>query len=611
MDDASPPKVHRIGGREWSRTKEKARKAVEEVAHELLELYAARSASRGFAFSPDTRWQREMESAFLFEDTPDQRQATEAVKNDMESIRPMDRLVCGDVGYGKTEVAIRAAFKAVQDGRQVAVLVPTTILAEQHMNSFSERLAGFPVRIEALSRFRTPKEQAGVLKGLKDGSIDVVIGTHRLLSQDVEFHNLGLMVVDEEQRFGVKHKERLKQMKTMVDVLTLTATPIPRTLQFSLLGIRDMTLIQTPPRDRQPIITHVLPWSDAVIEDAIRREMDRGGQVFLVHNRIETIHTLAERVRKLVPDARIEVAHGQMREKELEEIMRRFVTGEVDILAATSIIESGLDVPNANTLIVDRADQFGLAQLYQIRGRVGRSHHRAYCYLLIPEDVSEDAEKRLRVLEHYTELGSGFGIALKDLELRGAGNILGSAQSGFVQAVGFDTYMRLLDQAVKQLKGEAGTAAHARTEVSVDGAAYIPDEYIPDEAQKLHLYRRLSTIETIEELDRLRHEFRDRYGPVPTEADTLLQTSALRLLGTELGVERILVRFWDARLNFRSGVVPRMAALQRVFGEYQLEVELQRTFPLSLTLHRRGPEPVATMLIAALRALTRDHSVAA
>jgi len=611
MDDASPPKVHRIGGREWSRTKEKARKAVEEVAHELLELYAARSASRGFAFSPDTRWQREMESAFLFEDTPDQRQATEAVKNDMESIRPMDRLVCGDVGYGKTEVAIRAAFKAVQDGRQVAVLVPTTILAEQHMNSFSERLAGFPVRIEALSRFRTPKEQAGVLKGLKDGSIDVVIGTHRLLSQDVEFHNLGLMVVDEEQRFGVKHKERLKQMKTMVDVLTLTATPIPRTLQFSLLGIRDMTLIQTPPRDRQPIITHVLPWSDAVIEDAIRREMDRGGQVFLVHNRIETIHTLAERVRKLVPDARIEVAHGQMREKELEEIMRRFVTGEVDILAATSIIESGLDVPNANTLIVDRADQFGLAQLYQIRGRVGRSHHRAYCYLLIPEDVSEDAEKRLRVLEHYTELGSGFGIALKDLELRGAGNILGSAQSGFVQAVGFDTYMRLLDQAVKQLKGEAGAAAHARTEVSVDGAAYIPDEYIPDEAQKLHLYRRLSTIETIEELDRLRHEFRDRYGPVPTEADTLLQTSALRLLGTELGVERILVRFWDARLNFRSGVVPRMAALQRVFGEYQLEVELQRTFPLSLTLHRRGPEPVATMLIAALRALTRDHSVAA
>jgi transcription-repair coupling factor (superfamily II helicase) len=611
-DDSVPPRVHKIGGREWSRTRDKARKAVEEMAAELLELYAAREASRGHAFSPDTRWQREMESAFLFEDTPDQRQATEAVKSDMEAARPMDRLVCGDVGYGKTEIAIRAAFKAVQDGRQVAVLVPTTILAEQHLNSFSERLAGFPVKIEALSRFRTAREQSEVLNAVKDGSVDIVIGTHRLLSEDVEFHNLGLLVVDEEQRFGVKHKERLKRLKRTVDVLTLTATPIPRTLQFSLLGIRDMTLIQTPPRDRQPIITHVLPWSDAVIEDAIRRELDRGGQVFLVHNRIETIHTLAERVRKLVPDARIEVGHGQMREKELEEIMRRFVAGELDILAATSIIESGLDVPNANTLIVDRADQFGLAQLYQIRGRVGRSHHRAYCYLLIPEDVSEDAEKRLRVLEHYTELGSGFGIALKDLELRGAGNILGAAQSGFVHAVGFDTYMRLLDQAVRQLKGEEGaTTSFARTEVSVDGASYIPDDYVPDESQKLHFYRRLSTIETIEEVDRLRREFRDRFGALPDEVETLLQTAALRLLGTELGLERILVRFWDARLTFRSGVVPGMAALQRAFGDYQLEVELQRTFPLSLTLHRRGPEPVATMLIAALRALTSGRSAAA
>src|SRR5690606_17757108 len=354
----------------------------------------------------------------------------------------------------KTEVAIRAAFKAVQDGRQVAVLVPTTILAEQHLNTFTERLAGFPVRIEALSRFRTPREQADVVRRLKEGTIDIVIGTHRLLSPDVRFKDIGLLVVDEEQRFGVKHKERLKQLKRTVDVLTLTATPIPRTLQFSLLGIRDMTLIQTPPRDRQPIITHVLPWSDAVIEDAIQRELDRGGQVFFVHNRIETIHTLAARIQKLIPNARLAVGHGQMREKELEEIMRGFVAGEVDVLVATSIIESGLDVPNANTLIVDRADQFGLAQLYQIRGRVGRSHHRAYCYLLIPDNVSEDAEKRLRVLEHYTELGSGFGIALKDLELRGAGNILGAAQSGFVHTVGFDTYMRLLDQAVKQMKGE-------------------------------------------------------------------------------------------------------------------------------------------------------------
>jgi transcription-repair coupling factor (superfamily II helicase) len=611
VDEGSPPKVHKIGGREWTRTKEKTRKAIEEMAAELLELYAAREASQGFAFSADTRWQREMESAFLFEDTPDQRQATEAVKTDMESIRPMDRLVCGDVGYGKTEVAIRAAFKAVQDGRQVAVLVPTTILAEQHLNSFAERLAGFPIRIEALSRFRTAKEQGEVLRMLREGEVDIIIGTHRLLSQDVEFKDLGLLVIDEEQRFGVKHKERLKQLRRSVDVLTLTATPIPRTLQFSLLGIRDMTLIKTPPRDRQPIITHVLPWSDAVIEDAIQREMDRGGQVFVVHNRIETIRTLAERIQKLLPDARIAVGHGQMRERELEEIMRRFVAGEVDILVATSIIESGLDVPNANTLIVDRADQFGLAQLYQIRGRVGRSHHRAYCYLLIPENVSEDAEKRLRVLEHYTELGSGFGIALKDLELRGAGNILGAAQSGFVHAVGFDTYMRLLDQTIRQMKGEPGAQSHPRPEISVDGAAYIPDDYVPDESQKLHLYRRISTLETMEALDQLRREFRDRYGPLPEEVETLLQTAALRLLGTELGLERILVRFWDARLNFRSGVVPRIAALQRAFGEYQLEVELQRPFPLSLTLHRRGPEPVPAMLIAALRGLTRDRSAAA
>jgi len=610
-DDADPPRVHRIGGKEWSRAKEKTRKAIEEMAAELLELYAAREAAEGFAFSADTRWQREMESAFLFEDTPDQRQATEAVKTDMESQRPMDRLVCGDVGYGKTEVAIRAAFKAVQDGRQVAVLVPTTILAEQHLRSFSERLAGFPVRIEALSRFRTAAEQAAVLRGLKEGTIDIVIGTHRLLSRDVEFNRLGLLVVDEEQRFGVKHKERMKQLRRTVDVLTLTATPIPRTLQFSLLGIRDMTLIQTAPRDRQPIITHVLPWSDAVIEDAVRRELDRGGQVFMVHNRIDTIHSLAHRLQKLMPDARIAVGHGQMKEKELEEIMRRFVDGQVDILVATSIIESGLDVPNANTLIVDRADQFGLAQLYQIRGRVGRSHHRAYCYLLIPENVSEDAEKRLRVLEHYTELGSGFGIALKDLELRGAGNILGAAQSGFVQAVGFDTYMRLLEQAVKQLKGEVAGTSHPRAEVSVDGAAFIPDEYVPDEAQKLHLYRRLSTLEALDEVDALRREFRDRYGAVPAEVETLLLTAALRLVGTELGLERILVRPWDARLNFRSGVVPGMAAMQRTFSEFQLEVELQRTFPLSLTLHRRGPEPVAAMLLRALRSLTRAHSAAA
>jgi transcription-repair coupling factor (superfamily II helicase) len=610
-DEADPPRVHRIGGKDWSRTKRKTQQAIEAMTAELLELYAIREASVGYAFAPDTRWQREMESSFLFDDTPDQRQATEDVKRDMESPRPMDRLICGDVGYGKTEIAIRAAFKAVQEGKQVAVLVPTTILAEQHLRSFSERLASFPVRIESLSRFRSAKEQREVLAKLQRGEVDIIIGTHRLLSPDVAFKEIGLLVVDEEQRFGVKHKERLKQLKQMVDVLTLTATPIPRTLHFSLLGVRDMTLIQTPPRDRQPIITHVLPWSDAVLEDAIRRELDRGGQVFFVHNRVETIATLALRVSRLVPDARIEVAHGQMKERELDDIMRRFVSGEVNVLVATSIIESGLDVPNANTLIVDRADQFGLSQLYQIRGRVGRSHHRAYCYLVIPENVSEDAEKRLRVLEHYTELGSGYGIALKDLELRGAGNILGAEQSGFVYAVGFDTYMRLLEQTIRQIKGDGGAKEHPLTEVSVDGAALIPDEYVADEAQKLHLYRRLAAVEEVDAVDALRRELRDRYGKIPEEVETLLATRALRLLGAELGIERILARPWDARINFRSGVMPRIAALQHVFAERQFEVELVRPLPLSIILHRRGPEEVTSMLISALRTLTREKSLAA
>jgi transcription-repair coupling factor (superfamily II helicase) len=610
-DDGPPPRVHKIGGRDWSRAKQRTKKAIEEMTVELLELYAARSAEEGYAYPPDTRWQKEMESAFLFEDTPDQRQATQDVKRDMESPRPMDRLICGDVGYGKTEVAIRAAFKAVQDGRQVAVLVPTTILAEQHLHTFSERLADFPVHIEALSRFRTAREQAEVLRRLEEGAVDILIGTHRLLSPDVKFRNVGLIVVDEEQRFGVKHKEALKQLRRTVDVLTLTATPIPRTLHFSMLGLRDMTLIQTPPRDRQPVITHVLPWTDAIIEDAVRRELDRGGQVFFVHNRVETIATIAERVRSLVGDARVAVAHGQMREKELEAVMTRFLDGEVDVLVATAIIESGLDVPRANTLIVNRADQFGLAQLYQIRGRVGRSHHRAYCYLLVPDGIPEDAEKRLRVLEHYTELGSGYRIALKDLELRGAGNILGSHQSGFVHAVGLDTYLRLVEETVRQLKSGGAAPARRAADVSVDGAALIPDDYVADEAQKLHFYRRLSREETAEGIEAVRRELRDRYGPLPEAVETLLGTAALRRLGEELGIERVLVRPWDVRINFRSGTVPRMALLQRTLSSWQFAVEVRRPLPLSLTLTRHGAEPILPTLVAALRELARDPERAA
>jgi transcription-repair coupling factor (superfamily II helicase) len=610
-EDATPPKVHRIGGKDWSRAKTRTQKAIQEMTAELLELYAARQAEQGYSYAPDTRWQREMESAFLFEDTPDQRQATEDVKRDMESPRPMDRLICGDVGYGKTEIAIRAAFKAVQDGKQVAVLVPTTILAEQHLHTFSERLADFPVKIEALSRFRTAREQTKVLERLAAGDVDIIVGTHRVLSPDVKFHDLGLIVVDEEQRFGVKHKEWLKQLRRTVDVLTLTATPIPRTLHFSLLGLRDMTLIQTPPRDRQPVITHVLPWTDAILEDAIRREIDRGGQVFFVHNRVETIGAVAQKVQKLVPDAAIGVAHGQMREKELEHVMTSFIEGELDVLVATAIIESGLDVPRANTLIVNRADYFGLSQLYQIRGRVGRSHHRAYCYLLVPDEIQEDAEKRLRVLEHYTELGSGYRIALKDLELRGAGNILGQQQSGFVHAVGLDTYLRLLEDTIKQMKGGGQTPVKKLAEASVDGTALLPDWYVPDEAQKLNFYRRLSREESLQGIDAVRRELRDRYGPLPEEAETLLGTAALRLLGAELGIERILVRPWDVRINFRQGVVPRMQSLQRALQAWQFAVEVRRPLPLSLTLTRHGTEPILGTLVSALRELAADPSRAA
>jgi transcription-repair coupling factor (superfamily II helicase) len=613
QDGQTPaPRVHKIGGKAWKTLRGKTEKAIREMATELLELYAARQMAEGFAFSPDTRWQKEMESSFLYEDTPDQRQATADVKRDMESRRPMDRLLCGDVGYGKTEVAIRAAFKAVQDGKQVAVLAPTTILVEQHLHTFRQRLADYPVRIEALSRFRTGKEQERILLAVAAGEADIVIGTHRLLEPDVAFKDLGLLIVDEEQRFGVKHKERFKELRKNIDVLTLTATPIPRTLHLSIAGLRDITLIQTPPRDRMPVITHVLPWTDEVIEDAIRRELDRGGQVYVVHNRVQSIETVADRVRRLVPEATIAVAHGQLPASELDEVMTRFIEGEVRILVTTAIIENGLDVPTANTLIVDRADHFGLAQLYQLRGRVGRSHHRAYCYLVVPDDITEEAEKRLRILEHFTELGSGYAIALKDLELRGAGNILGSEQSGFVHAVGLETYTRLLEDTIRRLRNEkSGEEAYPVPEVSLEGAAYLPDEYVPEPSQKLHLYRRLSRLEDPRQVVALRAELRDRFGPPPPEVERLLATVALRLLGARLGVERILVRGDEARVNFRDGVSPRMAALQGAFRDQQLEVEVRRAMPLSLVLRRYGAQPVVETLINALELLGADRARAA
>lgn len=610
-ESAAPPAVHRIGGKRWKTLKRKTSEAIETMTVELLQLYAKRESAVGFAFSPDTVWQKEMESSFLYEDTPDQRTATEAAKRDMESTRPMDRLICGDVGYGKTEIAIRAAFKAVQDGKQVAVLAPTTVLVEQHRHTFAERLADYPVHVRALSRFRTPASQKKILTGLANGEVDIVVGTHRLLSPDVEFTDLGLLIVDEEQRFGVRHKERLKQLRASVDVLTLTATPIPRTLHLSLVGLRDLSLIRTPPRDRMPVITHVVPWSDQILAEALLRELDRGGQSFVLHNLVSTIHGAAERIRTLVPEARIGTAHGQMKPRDLDRVMRDFVDGEIDILVCSSIIENGLDVPNANTLIVNRAEHFGLSQLYQIRGRVGRSDRRAFCYLIAPAELSDEAERRLRVLEHHTELGSGYSVALRDMELRGAGNLLGGEQSGFAHSIGIDAYMRLLEQTVKRLQGEEEGREFPDPDVSIAGSAYLPDTYISDSGQKLHLYQRLSKLSRIAGVASLREELADRFGAPPIHVEHLLDGAALRILGRRIGVERILVGRSEARVNFRATVVPRLSVLERPLQEHSVDVEVRRMTPLSLVLHQAGPDSLVSTLILALTTLIEARDEAA
>ena len=608
--DAEPPNVHRIGGRQWKTLRRRTEAAIEQMTAELLHLYARRETAERPPYAPDSRWQKEMESSFLYEDTPDQRRATEDVKRDMESTRPMDRLICGDVGYGKTEIAMRAAFKAVQDGKQVAVLAPTTILVEQHRHTFEERLADYPVKVAALSRFRSARESRELLERLSGGDVDIVIGTHRLLSQDVEFRDLGLLVVDEEQRFGVKHKERLKEFRASVDILTLTATPIPRTLYLSLSRIRDLTLIRTPPRDRMPILTHVVPWSDHMVAEAIARELDRGGQAFFLHNRVETIESAADRVEKLAPAASVDVAHGQMTPRELDDVMTRFVEGRVDVLLCSAIIENGLDVPNANTLIVDHAEHFGLSQLYQIRGRVGRSDRRAYCYLITPPNLSDEAERRLKVLEHYTELGSGYSVALKDLELRGAGNLLGADQSGFAHAVGLDVYLRLLERTVEKLREKGDDEEHEEPDVALSGSAFLPDGYISDPGQKLHLYRRLSRIGQHAEVEGLRQELADRFGPLPPEVERLLDQATLRLLGRSLGIERIIIRDRAARITFRPGVVPRLTTLESPLRDRQVEVEVRRMTPLSLELRQVGPLTLTGTLVKALAALLEGKAAA-
>ncbi len=543
------PALSRLGGADWEKTRSRVRRAVQEIAQELVVLYRRRLATPGHAFAPDTPWQREVEEAFPFEETPDQAVAIDEVKADMERPVPMDRLVCGDVGYGKTEVAVRAAFKAVQDGKQAAVLVPTTLLANQHGLTFRERFANYPVRVEVLSRFLTARDQAAVVAGLGEGSVDVVIGTHRLLSDDVRFRDLGLLVIDEEQRFGVQHKERIKALRTDVDVLTLTATPIPRTLEMSLTGIRDLSLVNTPPEDRQPIHTYVGEYEDRAVAEAIRRELLREGQAFFVHNRVRDIEYTAEHVRELVPEARVAVAHGQMDEGRLERVVLDFWERETDVLVCTTIIESGLDIPTVNTLVVDRSDLLGLAQMYQLRGRVGRRGQRAYAYLLHPADraLTEEAYERLKTIGEFTDLGSGFKIAMRDLEIRGAGNLLGGEQSGHIAAVGFDLYCQMVTEAVGELTGEAPPApVEVTIDVPVD--AHLPRDYVTRDDVRMEAYRRLAAVTTPGDVDDIRAEWVDRYGPPPPPAEALLEVARLRAECVRVGIRSVSVQRGTARI---------------------------------------------------------------
>lgn len=640
------PALSRLGTADWERVKRRVKAAVEALARELLDLYAARQLAERPPYGPDTLWQRELEEAFPYIETDDQLQAIDEVKRDLELPRPMDRLICGDVGYGKTEVAIRAAFKVIQEGRQVAVLVPTTVLAQQHFDTFRKRMAAFPVTIEMLSRFRSPREQKAILERLRSGAIDILIGTHRLLSRDVQFHQLGLVIVDEEQRFGVRHKERLKQLRTDVDVLTLTATPIPRTLHMAMAGLRDLSVIDTPPEDRVPIKTYVMPWDDQLVREAIRREIGRGGQVYVVHNRVQTIYSFAARLQELVPEARLLIGHGQLEEHELERVMLQFFEGQADVLVCTTIIESGLDVPRANTIIIDDATNFGLAQLYQLRGRVGRSTQRAYAYLLYHPGrrMSGEAQQRLEAIQEATELGAGFRIAMRDLEIRGAGNLLGPEQAGHIGAVGFDLYTRLLAQAVEQQRAEqarllktvrreqaakrlqqseqlrrAAVAATAAMRgeggpitpiplVSIDLplTAYLPGDYISDDTLRLRVYQKLAQATTPQEIRFLRAELRDRFGPLPTPAEHLLLWLQVKALALRAGVPVIATVEDEISVRLPDRPFDR-AALQRQVADQPVRIGPQFARIDRRAAGERWPE----LLIALLEALGRGAPVPA
>jgi len=571
--DGVAPVLDKMGGKSWERIKKRVKESVAQIANDLLKLYAKRKINKGWRFSPSDRNYSEFEHGFPYEETTDQQKAINDVLCDMEKSTPMDRLICGDVGYGKTEVALRAAFKAVNDNKQVAMLVPTTVLAEQHYATFSERFERYPVKVACLSRFRTPKEQREILAGLNNGTTDIVIGTHRLIQKDVVFNDLGLLVLDEEQRFGVTHKEKLKKFKSTVDVLALTATPIPRTLHMSLMGVRDISIISTPPEQRQAVITYISEFDDAIIASAVRKELKRKGQIFFIHNNIHSIWAIAEKLQKLTPEVRLDVAHGRLSEKELEKVMLRFIHKEIDMLVCTTIVESGLDIPNANTILINRADRFGLAQMYQLRGRVGRAEEQAYAYLFIPHEsiLTRDAQKRLKVLMEYSDLGSGFQIAMSDLKIRGGGSILGASQSGHIAAVGYDMFLKLMENAVAELKGEP-IQEDLEPEINVFMACRLPETYIPDIDQRLTAYRRLARMKALDKISEFKSELQDRFGPLPTEASNLLMKIMLKVLAIRAGVRRLdltegwlLLSFSEAHQKNPLGIIELVSRENKKF----------------------------------------------
>lgn len=614
--DKGRPKLNKLNSVEWKNTKAKVRGAVQDIAKDLVALYAVRQEREGFQFSKDTVWQKEFEEMFPYEETEDQLHAIEDTKRDMESKKIMDRLICGDVGYGKTEIAIRAAFKAVSDGKQVVFLVPTTILAQQHYNTFTQRMMDFPVSIDMLSRFRTPTQQKRTVERLKKGQLDILIGTHRVLSKDVCFKNLGLLIIDEEQRFGVAHKEKLKRLKENVDVLTLTATPIPRTLHMSLIGIRDMSVLEEPPVDRLPVQTFVLEHNDEMIREAIHRELARDGQVYYVYNRVNGIEEVAGIVSKLVPEASVAYAHGQMSERQLEKIMFEFINGEIDVLVSTTIIETGLDISNVNTIIIDDADRLGLAQLYQLRGRVGRSNRTSYAFLMYKRDklLKEVAEKRLSAIREFTELGSGFKISMRDLEIRGAGNLLGAQQSGHMESVGYDLYCKMLNEAIKQTKGEETLEESFDTVIDLDIDAYIPSTYIKNEMQKLDMYKRVAGIETEEELMDMQEELVDRFGDLPAPVNHLLQIALLKSIAHEAYVLSVVQRGLEAKIMMYSKAKLAVERLPELFENYNRRLKMTPgTVPFFL--YQFNPEikhgvkstkPETKVLFAELRKLLED-----